>query len=109
MNKLKIVISIAIVVLAIIGIVIFMNKYFALKKELVEYKDLYSKLKKEKITISGEDIISEVGLTNEELREELIKYKNKCDEVYAQLTETQNNLEEYRKNGTNNSQDIQER
>lgn len=108
-SKLKIIIPIAIVILAVIGIVIFASKYFALKKELAKYEDIYSMLKEENLTISGEDVISILELKNAELKEETIKYKNKYDEIYSILVETQNKLEEYQKNTTNNSQVIQER
>lgn len=108
-SKLMIIIPIAIVILAVIGIIVMMYKYFALKQELVKYEDIYSRLKEENLTISGEDIISILELKNEELKEETIKYKNKYDEVYSQLAETQNKLEEYKKNTTNNSQATQER
>lgn len=105
----KIIVIITIVVLAVIGIIVMMCKYFALKQELVKYEDIYSRLKEENLTISGEDIISILELKNEELKEELVNYKNKYDEVYSQLAETQNKLEEYKKNTTNNSQTTQER
>lgn len=106
-SKLKIIIPIAIVILAVIGIVVMMYKYFALKQELVKYENIYSMLKEENLTISGEDVISILELKNAELKEETIKYKNKYDEIYSELAETQNKLEEYQKNTTNNTQERQ--
>lgn len=88
---------IAIVIVVVIGIVIMMYKYSDLKKELVEYKDIYSKLKEEKLTISGEDTISLLELKNEELNEEFIKLKEKYDKISEQLAKNQKKLEEYEK------------
>ena len=80
-------IMVIVIAIVIIIVAVMTYKYFELSAELNKYKN------------------NNIG----ELKEELIKYKNKYDEVYSQLAETQNKLEEYKKNTTNNSQATQER
>ena len=106
MRKSNLKIIIPIIVLVIVAIVVMMYKYFEMKNKLVMYEDIYniySKLKEQEVTISGKDIITNLELTNTELKEELVKYKNKYEEVYLKLEEYEKKLEEYRNKITNNS------
>lgn len=60
-------------------------------------------------TVKGSDAIAGQNFTNDSLREEVLKYKEKYDNKYAQLEKAENELEKERQSSTENDSQLGEK